>query len=46
MSPLTLEACFTPDERLELFWRVVEPCLQREIRHKEIAHGDGGIRLI
>ena len=32
---------FTPEERLELFARAVEPTLQRELKHKGAANGDG-----
>ena len=32
---------FTPDQRLDLFSRAVEPTLQRELRHKGAANGDG-----
>ena len=35
------EPIFTPDERLELFSRIVEPTLQRELKHKGAATGDG-----
>ena len=30
-----------PEQRLDLFSRVVEPTLQRELRHKGIASGEG-----
>ncbi|WP_295391546.1 DEAD/DEAH box helicase [uncultured Thiodictyon sp.] len=30
-----------PDERSDLFTRIVEPTLQRELRHKGAANGDG-----
>ena len=32
---------FLPDQRLELFARAVEPTLQRELKHKGAANGDG-----
>jgi hypothetical protein len=32
---------FTPDQRLHLFSQAVEPTLQREIKHKGAANGDG-----
>jgi hypothetical protein len=32
---------FTPDQRLEMFSRAVEPTLQRELKHKGAANGDG-----
>jgi superfamily II DNA or RNA helicase len=32
---------FAPEERLELFARAVEPTLQRELKHKGSANGDG-----
>ncbi len=32
---------FAPEARLELFARVVEPTLQRELKHKGAANGDG-----
>jgi hypothetical protein len=32
---------FSRDQRLELYGKVVEPCLQRELRHKGAANGDG-----
>jgi hypothetical protein len=31
----------SPERRVELFREVVEPCLQRELRHKGAANGDG-----
>lgn len=39
-APVT-SPIFTPEERQELFTRVVEPTLQRELRHKGAASGDG-----
>jgi hypothetical protein len=30
-----------PEQRLELFTRAVEPTLQRELKHKGAANGDG-----
>ncbi|MBS0175126.1 MAG: hypothetical protein JSR64_13895, partial [Nitrospira sp.] len=32
---------FVPEQRLDLFVRVVEPTLQRELKHKGAANGDG-----
>ena len=32
---------FVPDQRLDLFKRTVEPSLQRELKHKGAANGDG-----
>ena len=32
---------FLPEQRLELFTRAVEPTLQRELKHKGAANGDG-----
>ena len=32
---------FVPDQRLDLFTRTVEPSLQRELKHKGAADGDG-----
>jgi len=32
---------FAPEERLEIFARAVEPTLQRELKHKGAANGDG-----
>lgn len=32
---------FLPEQRLELFARAVEPTLQRELKHKGTANGDG-----
>jgi len=32
---------FQPEQRFELFARVVEPTLQRELKHKGAANGDG-----
>ncbi|WP_158755191.1 SNF2-related protein [Dyella sp. S184] len=34
-------AVFSLEERIELFARVVEPTLQRELKHKGAANGDG-----
>jgi hypothetical protein len=31
----------SPERRIELFGKVVEPCLQRELKHKGAASGDG-----
>jgi hypothetical protein len=39
-SPITTPR-FTPDQRLEMFSRAVEPTLQRELKHKGAANGDG-----
>jgi len=35
-------ANLSPEERLNLFKRVVEPTLERELKHKGAANGDGG----
>ena len=32
---------FSPEQRIELFATVVEPTLQRELKHKGAANGDG-----
>jgi superfamily II DNA or RNA helicase len=32
---------FSPDQRLDLFIRAIEPTLQRELKHKGAANGDG-----
>ncbi len=32
---------FAPEQRIELFARIVEPTLQRELKHKGAANGDG-----
>ena len=32
---------FSPEQRLKMFSKVVEPCLQRELKHKGAANGDG-----
>jgi hypothetical protein len=32
---------FSPEQRLDIFSRVVEPTLQRELKHKGAANGDG-----
>ncbi|HPW31246.1 MAG TPA: helicase, partial [Rhodoferax sp.] len=32
---------FSPEQRIDLFSRVVEPTLQRELKHKGAANGDG-----
>jgi superfamily II DNA or RNA helicase len=37
----TTKPSFTPDHRLELFAQMVEPTLQRELRHKGAVNGDG-----
>ncbi len=37
----TTEPMFSPDQRLDLFVRTVNPTLQRELRHKGAASGDG-----
>ena len=36
-----MRAKFTPEQRIEFFTRVVEPTLQRELKHKGAANGDG-----
>jgi hypothetical protein len=37
----TCSPAFSPERRVELFSKVVEPSLQRELRHKGAASGDG-----
>jgi len=37
----TTSQTFSPEQRLELFSRIVEPALQRELKHKGTANGDG-----
>lgn len=37
----TITPRFVPEQRLELFARAVEPTLQRELKHKGTANGDG-----
>ncbi|TDS78799.1 SNF2-related protein [Comamonas sp. JUb58] len=37
----TIQPSFTPEQRLALFAYTVEPTLQRELRHKGAAAGDG-----
>ena len=32
---------FSPEERIELFFKAVEPTLQRELKHKGFVNGDG-----
>jgi hypothetical protein len=32
---------FSPEQRIELFSNAVEPTLQRELKHKGAANGDG-----
>ncbi len=39
-SPATAPK-FSPEQRIDLFSRVVEPTLQRELKHKGAANGDG-----
>lgn len=34
--------CFSPEQRLDLFSRLVEPMLQRELKHKNSSNADGG----
>lgn len=40
-APTTTSAAFSTDERLALFSQVVEPTLQRELKHKGAANGEG-----
>jgi hypothetical protein len=40
-APTTMPQ-FVTDQRIELFNRVVEPTLQRELKHKGAANGEGG----
>jgi superfamily II DNA or RNA helicase len=37
----TSSPTFSPEQRLELFSEIVEPTLQRELKHKGTANGDG-----
>src|SRR3546814_7896225 len=37
----TIQPSFTPEQRLALFAHTVEPTLQRELKHKCAANGDG-----
>jgi len=37
----TTKPAFSSEQRLEIFARVVEPTLQRELKHKGAANGDG-----
>ena len=37
----TISPSFTPEQRLALFAHTVEPTLQRELKHKGAANGDG-----
>jgi len=39
-APIT-KPRFTPDQRINLFSQAVEPTLQRELKHKGAANGDG-----
>ena len=39
-APTTMPK-FSPEQRLDIFSRVVEPTLQRELKHKGAANGDG-----
>lgn len=41
LQAMTAAPKFSPEQRLELFSRAVEPTLQREIKHKGAANGDG-----
>lgn len=41
MQAPTTSPKFLPQERIELFNRAVEPTLQRELKHKGAANGDG-----
>ncbi|MBL7988708.1 MAG: DEAD/DEAH box helicase family protein [Chlorobi bacterium] len=34
-----------PEQRLEMFARIIEPALQRELKHKEGANGDGSYSI-
>lgn len=40
-APTTTSAALSADERLALFNQVVEPTLQRELKHKGAANGEG-----
>jgi len=37
----TISPKFSPEQRIELFARAVEPTLQRDLKHKGTANGDG-----
>lgn len=37
----TTTPTFSPEQRLDIFSRIVEPTLQLEIKHKGAANGDG-----
>ena len=41
LQSATTEPKFSPEQRLDLFSRAVEPTLQRELKHKGAANGDG-----
>ncbi|RPV05647.1 DEAD/DEAH box helicase [Pseudomonas aeruginosa] len=40
LAPVT-SSTFAPEQRQELFAKVIEPTLQRELKHKGAANGDG-----
>ncbi len=37
----TIAPMFSPEQRIEIFSKAVEPALQRELKHKGAANGDG-----
>ena len=37
----TTTPVYSPEQRLEIFLQIVEPTLQRELKHKGTANGDG-----
>jgi hypothetical protein len=41
LHALAASPTFQPEQRADLFGRVVEPTLQRELKHKGAANGDG-----
>ena len=41
LQALTTTPMFSPEQRLDIFSRIVEPTLQRELKHKGAANGDG-----
>jgi hypothetical protein len=41
MQSLPSKPAFSPEQRIELFSTAVEPTLQRELKHKGAANGDG-----
>lgn len=37
----TIAPTFSPEQRIDIFSKAVEPTLQRELKHKGAANGDG-----